>query len=305
MPPLDAYALNPRQLQNGLQILKKRQRNLMLLTAASSAVLIASVIGLFVQQEFVYSFFGLTTQVEQLHLPSSIAGDLASLGHQSDYFINLLSWLGWLFLKLFAAFFGAFIAVHLLRKIRFFYVRFQSFVLKFVGWLIAFVLIWGALTYVQYDWNSGQNQEYQQLVQYDKNIQDSEISHYLTDSDLPAPVRSYLLAQTALLHHPADRAAAIPQVQALIQAEKSDPQFLEYGFKPEQLWTMQHQLFQKTMTPMAQSVSKQAAQAELLNSALRWVLMFVIALATLLSLILYALARQIKNRTVRIEQRIQ
>ena len=118
-------------------------------------------------------------------------------------------------------------------------------------------------------------------------------------------MKSYLLAQTALLHHPADRAAAIPQVQALIQAEKNDPQFLEYGFKPEQLWTMQHQLFQKTMTPMAQSVSKQAAQAELLNSTLRWVLMFVIALATLLSLILYALARQIKNRTVRIEQRIQ
>lgn len=305
MPPLDDYALNPQQLQNGLQILKKRQRNLMLLTAASAAALIASVIGLFVQQEFVYSFFGLTTQVEQLHLPSSIAGDFASLGHQSDYFINLLSWFGWLFLKLFAAFVGAFIAVHLLRKIRFFYVRFQSFVLKFVGWLIAFMLIWGALTYVQYDWNSGQNQEYQQLVQYDKNIQDSEISHYLTDSDLPAPVKSYLLAQTALLHHPADRAAAIPQVQALIQAEKNDPQFLEYGFKPEQLWAMQHQLFQKTMTPMAQSVSKQAAQAELLNSALRWVLMFVIALAAVLSLILYALALQIKNRTVRIEQRIQ
>lgn len=304
MPPLDEYAVQPQQLETGLKTLKRRQRNLMLLGITSSIVLTASIIGLFVQQDFVYSFFGLTAQVEQLHMPSSVDGGLASLSQQSDYFINLLSWFGWLFLKLFASFFGAFIAVHLLKKIRFFYVRFQSFVLKFVSWLISFMLIWGSLTYVQYDWNHDRNAEFQQLVQYDKNIQESEISHYLDESDLAQPIQNYLLAQTALLHHPADRAAAIPYVQALIKAEKNDPQFLDYGFKPEQLWTMQNQLFQKTITPMAQSVSKQAAQAELLNGALRWVLWAVIAFSAILSLCLFALASQIKKRTIRIEQRI-
>ncbi|OTG91904.1 hypothetical protein [Acinetobacter sp. ANC 3813] len=305
MPPLDEFAVQPQQLETGLKTLKKRQRNLMLLGITSTVLLTASIIGLFVQQDFIYSFFGLTSQVEQLHMPNSVDGSLASFGHQSDYFVNLLSWFGWLFLKLFASFFGAFIAVYLLRKIRFFYLRFQSFVLKFVGWLIAFMLIWGSLTYVQYDWNQGRNAEFQQLVQYDKQIQDSEISHYLADSDLAQPVQNYLLAQTALLHHPADRAAAIPYVQALIKAEKNDPQFLEYGFKPEQLWTMQNQLFQKTITPMAQSVTQQVAQADLLNSALRWVLLAVIALTAFLSLVLFLLASQIKNRAARIEHRIQ
>lgn len=304
MPPLDEYAVNPQQLEAGLKTLKNRQRNLMLLGIASTVVLFAAVIGLFMQQALVYSFFGLTMQVEQLHLPSSVNSDFVSLGHQSDYFINLLSWFGWLFLKLFAAFFGAFIAVYLLRKIRFFYVRFQSFVLKFVGWLIAFMLIWGSLTYVQYDWNSGRNEEFQQVVHYDKNIQDSDMARYLAESDLPELVKSYLLAQTALLHHPADRAAAIPYVQALIKAEKNDPKFLEYGFKPEQLWTMQNQLFQQTLTPMAKSVSTQVAQAELLNNALKWALLAVTVLSALMSLILFALAHQLKSRTLRIQQRI-
>ncbi|CAM4109787.1 hypothetical protein [Acinetobacter pragensis] len=304
MPPLDEYAVNPQQLEAGLKTLKNRQRNLLLLSIASTVVLFVAVIGLFMQQALVYSFFGLTMQVEQLHLPSSVNSDFASLGHQSDYFINLLSWFGWLFLKLFAAFFGAFIAVYLLRKIRFFYVRFQSFVLKFVSWLIAFMLIWGSLTYVQYDWNSGRNEEFQQVVHYDKNIQDSDMARYLAESDLPEPVKSYLLAQTALLHHPADRAAAIPYVQALIKAEKNDPQFLEYGFKPEQLWTMQNQLFQQTLTPMAKSVSTQVAQAELLNNALKWALLAVTVLSALMSLILFALAHQLKSRTLRIQQRI-
>ncbi len=304
MPPLDEYAVQPLQLETGLQILKKRQRNVMLLALSSTAVLIAAVIGLFIQQDFVYSFFGLTTQVQQLHIPSSADAGLADLGHQSDYFVSLLSWFGWLLLKLFTAFFGAFFAVHLLRKIRFFDQRFQSFVLKFVGWLISLIVIWSGLSYVQYDLNKDAQGEFQKAVYYEKNIQDSEIADYLKKSDLPAPVQSYLLAQTALLHHPADRAAAIPEVQALVKAEKSDPHFLEYGFKPEQLWTMQNQLFNQILTPMAQSVSTQVAQAELLNRAAHWVLLLLIALSACASLILYALSSRLKGRTLRIEQRI-
>ncbi|MEG2358230.1 hypothetical protein [Acinetobacter sp.] len=305
MPPLDEYAVNPQQLETGLHALKKRQRNLMLLGVASSAVLTASGIGLFALQDFIYSFFGLTLQVEQLHMPASADAALASLGQQPDYLVSLLSWFGWLFLKLFASFFGAFFAVYLLRKFKFFYVRFQSFMLKFVGWLMAFIVIWSGLSYAQHDLKSAQYEEYRQIVQYDKNIQDSEIARYVADAQLAAPLKSYLLAQTALLHDPADRAAAIPQVRALIKAEKNDPHFLDYGFKPEQLWTMQNQLFNQTLTPMAQSVSKQAAQAELLNRAAYWVLLAIIAIAAVVSLTLFALSARIKSRAVRIEQRIR
>jgi hypothetical protein len=304
MPPLDEYAVRPQQIEAGLVTLKKRQRNVVLLGITTSVFLIASVIGLFVQQDFVYGFFGLTTQVEQLHLPSSIDAQLMDFGQQPDYFVNLLSWFGWLFLKLFVAFIGSFFVIHLLRKIRFFQIRFQSFVLKFVGWIIAFIVLWGGLTYVQYDLKSDHAGEYQQLVHYDKNIQESEISHYLKASEIATPVKNYLLAQTALLHQPADRATAIPYVQALIQAEQQDPQFLSYGFKPEQLWSMQNQLFDKTITPMAQSVSQQVAQAKVLSTVVYWALLFAIALFLVMSLLLFVLSSNLKNRIQRIGQHL-
>ena len=304
MPPLDEYAVRPQQIETGLVTLKKRQRNLMLLGITSSVFFIASVIGLFVQQDFVYGFFGLTTQVEQLHLPSSIDAQLANFSQQPDYFVNLLSWFGWLFLKLFVAFIGSFLVIHFLRKIRFFYFRFQSFVLKFVGWIIAFIVLWSGLTYVQYDLKSEHYGEYQQLVRYDKNIQESEISHYLNESNVALPVKNYLLAQTALLHQPADRATAIPYVQALIKAEQHDPQFLSYGFKPEQLWSMQNQLFDKTITPMAQSVSKQVAQANVLSTVVYWVLWVAIGLFLTMSALLFILSSHLKSRIQRIGQHL-
>ncbi len=304
MPAIDEYALNPQHLESGVKLLKKRQRNLMLLGITSTSILLVSVMGLFVQQDFVYSFFGLSTQVEQLHIPSSVGESLTSFGNQSDYFVNLLSWFGWLFLKIFASFIGAFLTIHVLRKIKFFSIRFQSFVLKFVGWLVAFIVIWSGLTYVQYDLRDDHHQEYQQLVRYDKNIQDSALAQELRNAEIAPAVKSYLLAQTAMLHRPIDRATAIPQVRVLVQAEKNDPHFLDYGFKPEQLWTMQNQLFNQTLTPMAESVSKQVAQAEILNRVVYWALLFIIVVTALITMAMFILASRIKSRVIRIEQRI-
>ena len=301
---LDEFAVKPQQLESGLKVLKKRQRNLMLLGITSTVLMVCSAVGLYVQQDFVYSFFGLALEVQQLHLPSSADDAFAFLGQQNDYFFSLFSWFGWLFLKLICAFFGAFFVVHVLKKLKFFYVRFQSFVLKFVGWLLSFLFIWGGLTYVQHDNSSEQGKEYQQLVHYDQRIQESEISYILTERGLAEPVKNYLLAQTALLHKPVDKAIAIPQVQALIKAEQYDSNFLSYGFKPEQIWTMQQQLYEKTLTPMAKSVNKQAIQAEYLNQILRWILLFILATTAIVSLVLFILASRIKYRTQRIEQHI-
>lgn len=86
------------------------------------------------------------------------------------------------------------------------------------------------------------------IVHYEKHIQESELARYLQDADMATPVKAYLLAQTALMHHPAiDKDAAIPEVLALVKAEQQDPQFLQYGFKPEQLWTMQQQKFMEKL----------------------------------------------------------
>lgn len=304
MPPLDEYAVNPQEIKQGVVALKKRQRNLMLLGLTTSTVCIASVIGLFFQQELVYGFFGLSTQLQQLHLPVSVDANLASIGDSPDYFFALLSWFGWLILKIFASFIGAFFLVGLLKKFRFFYVRFQSFILKFVGWLISFIVIWSGLTYWQYDLRNDREDAYQQVVYYDSNINDSEVARYLVDSDIASPVKSYLLAQTALLHKPVDLSAARPYVAQVVEAERQDNKFEQYGFKPEQIWTMQQQVYGKSLTPVAQSVDRQAQQAEQVSKITNVIIIGIVILFALLSLIIFVLANSIKGRSLRIEQRI-
>ena len=304
MSGLDDYAVNPQQIESGIMALKKRQRNIILLCLSASSIFFAAVVALFLQHDLVYSFFGVTTELKQLHMPISVDANLAEGGQQSDYFSNLLSWFAWLVLKLCVSFIGAFVVIHFLKKIAFFSYRFQSFILKFVGWLIAFMVLWSGLTYLQYDFINDDHETYSQLIQYDQTIQESELAQYLQQSNLDQPVKAYLLAQTALLHKPVDKDAAIPQVLALVKAEKTNPQFIEYGFKPEQLWTMQHQVYGQALTPLAMSVSKQVAQAEQMS---HWVQLFILCVAifsAMLSLILFVLSKYLKNRIVRVRRRI-
>lgn len=305
MPPLDEYAVNSQQIENGVVMLKRRQRNVMLWAITSSTIFLASMVAFFLQHDFVYSFFGITTELKQLHIPLSVDANLAELGQHRDYFSNLLSWFGWLILKLFVSFMGAFFVIHFLKKIRFFYVRFQSFILKFVGWIIAFIVLWSGLTYLQYDLNNEEKDAYREAIHYDKNIQQSELAQYLQRSEVDEPVKVYLLAQTALLHQPVDKDAAIPQVLALVKAEKTDPDFFEYGFKPEQLWTMQHQLYGQSLTPMAKIVSRQVAQAEQMSSVVQILIIAAAILFGMLSAILLLLSQYLKRRIFRVEQRMQ
>ncbi len=100
--------------------LQQRQKKLSFLAVLSMTVVLISAIGFFIQQDVIYSFFGLSTEVQQLHMPASVDATLANLGQQPDYFFSLLNWLGWLILKLSVSFIGAFVLVHLLKKIRFF-----------------------------------------------------------------------------------------------------------------------------------------------------------------------------------------
>ena len=220
---------------------------------------------------------------------------MASIGDSPDYFFALLSWFGWLILKIFASFIGAFFLVGLLKKFGFFYVRFQSFILKFVGWLISFIVIWSGLTYWQYDLRNDREDVYQQVVYYDSNINDSEVARYLVDSDIASPVKSYLLAQTALLHKPVDLSAARPYVAQVVEAERQDNKFEQYGFKPEQIWTMQQQVYGKSLTPLAQSVDRQAQQAEQVSKITNVIIIGIAILFTLLSLIIFVLANSIRG----------
>ncbi|MCK7609191.1 hypothetical protein M0D70_07275 [Acinetobacter portensis] len=301
MSPLDEYTLSQQQIEQGVVVLKKRHRNLMLLAMTTSTVFVASVLSIFIQHDLIYSFFGLSTEVKQLHIVPSLN---VNVDQPADYFLSLLSWFGWFILKIFVSFIGAFFVIRFLKKIKYFYIRFQSFVLRFVGWLIAFILLWSSLTYVQYDGGDKKAHVIEKLVKYESNIQESEIAQYLKNNDIAKPIQDYLLAQTALLHKPADKALAMVFTQRLVNAEKNDVKFLEYGFQPEQIWILQNQLYGKSITLFAKNVDKQATHAELISKYAQILIYAVIVLSFIVSLFLFVLASNLKKRAIRIEQRI-
>ncbi len=293
-----------QSVQQGLIVLKKRQRNMMLFGVASFSVFVLSIFALFFQHDVIFAIFGLATQVKQLYFPATMSLDLSHFSSDTDYIFNLFSWIGWLILKFFAGFFGAFILLSILKRFQFFKIRFKSFVLRFVAWLVCFILIWTGLSAVQYDTRDKKEKTYVELTQYDQNIQQSKIAQYLQDSNEDPNIKAYLLAQTALLHQPPDKSSAQAFVQVLIDAEKSNPNFSHYGFKAEQLWTMQQQLYGKSLTPLAQSVHQKVSNAMLLEKIVNFIVWAFLLLSIVTSLILWIISNHLKKRVLRIEQSI-
>ena len=107
-------------IEKRLLALRQRQHKIQLLSLGGSTVFIVALIALFFQQQVIYSYLGLTQQVEQLHIPFSV--DLVIEHLQHDYFMNLVAWIAWFILKFIVGFIGAFFVVSLLKKIRFFYI---------------------------------------------------------------------------------------------------------------------------------------------------------------------------------------
>ena len=301
----DEYAVNTTNIQQGVQILKRRQTHLMAWCIFTTSLAFVALISYFLQQEILYSWFGISLEVKQLHIPVSADRTLMQFGQAPNYFFNLLSWFAWLFLKMTSAFIGAFIVIHFLKKIRFFAIRFQSFVLKFVGWIIAFICIWSTLTYVQYDWNDEAEDPYATAIEYKNSLHESELAQYLDHTQLAPPVKAYVLAQIALLHSPADENAAIPYVLTLVDAEKNDPNFIQYGFSASQLWSMQQQLYGKAITPLAKSISPKIEQAQKWENVLQVIIISSFIVSSILSLMLYLLSRYFSARTRRIEQNLK
>lgn len=298
----DDYIVQKTNISAGLNVLKKRQRKISLLSGTSTLVFVLSTISLFVQRDFIYSFFGLTQVVEQLHLPYTVDAAINEFNNQPDYFFNLIFWFGWLILKVVLSFVGAFVAIWILKKIRFFYTRFQSFVLKFVAWLIAVIVIWSGLTYVQYDFRDDDHEQQYQLVHYDHNIQQSQIARLLDESHTNSTVESYVLAQTALLHSPIDKEVATSYVAQLIQAERTDTNFFEFGFKPEQIWVMQDQVYGRSISPIAQNVDLKAQNANKISNIVQIFFIILSLFSLFLSLALFLLSSHLKRRTHKIAQ---
>ena len=302
MSPIDDLSVQP--IDQRLDILKKRQRHLMIwffLTSTFGVVIIAS---LFLQKEFIYRFFDLSVHVQALDLPYHVQ-ELVPFKQPVDYFFNLLSWFGWLSPTIFLSFIGAFLLVSWMKKFKFFQQRFQAWTQRILAWVISFILLWSGLSYIQYDWKDETKQAYQQWMSYENNIVESQIAQDLKQANISSTEKAYVLAQVALLHQPVDRKTANVYVNQLIFAEKNNPvQFKEYDFKPEQLWVMQQQLYGKSITALTQPLDLRAQQAERVSQIVNVVLWGMIFLVAALSAILYILAKHLKNRRVRITQKL-
>ena len=302
MSPIDDLSVQP--IDQRLDILKKRQRHLMIWFFLTSTLAVIIIASLFLQKEFIYRFFDLSVHVQALDLPYHVQ-ELVPFKQPVDYFFNLLSWFGWLFLKILVSFIGAFLLVSWMKKFKFFQQRFQAWTQRILAWVISFILLWSGLSYIQYDWKDETKQAYQQWMSYENNIVESQIAQDLKQANISSTEKAYVLAQVALLHQPVDRKTANVYVNQLIFAEKNNPvQFKEYDFKPEQLWVMQQQLYGKSITALTQPLDLRAQQAERVSQIVNVVLWGMIFLVAALSAILYILAKHLKNRRVRITQKL-
>ena len=302
MSPIDDLSVQP--IDQRLDVLKKRQRNLMIWFFLTSTLAVIIIASLFLQKEFIYRFFDLSVHVQALDLHYHVQ-ELVPFKQPVDYFFNLLSWFGWLFLKIFVSFIGAFLLVSWMKKFKFFQQRFQAWTQRILAWVISFILLWSGLSYIQYDWKDETKQAYQQWMSYENNIVESQIAQDLKQANISSTEKAYVLAQVALLHQPVDRKTANVYVNQLIFAEKNNPvQFKEYDFKPEQLWVMQQQLYGKSITALTQPLDLRAQQAERVSQIVNVVLWGMIFLVAALSAILYILAKHLKNRRVRITQKL-
>lgn len=302
MSPINDFSVQP--IDQRLDALKKRQRHLMFWFVLACTLVVITVASLFLQKEFIYRFFDLSTHVQALDLPYHVQ-ELVPFKQPVDYFFNLLSWFGWLFLKILVSFIGAFLLLSWMKKFKFFQQRFQAWTQRILAWIIAFILLWSSLSYIQYDWKDETKQAYQQWMSYQNNIVESQIAQDLQQANISSTEKAYVLAQVALLHQPIDRKTANVYVNQLIVAEKNNPiQFKQYDFKPEQLWVMQQQLYGKSITSITQPLDLRAQQAERISQIVNVILLGLIALVVALSTILYVLAKQLKNRHMRINQKL-
>lgn len=303
MSPIDEFSVQP--IDQRLDVLKKRQRHLMIWFFLTSALAVVTIASLFLQKEFIYRFYDLSIHVQALDLPYHVQ-ELVPFKQPIDYFFNLISWFGWLFLKIFGAFIGAFVVVSLLKKISFLKRRLQGWTQKILAWVIGFILIWFSLAYIQYDWKDETKQAYQQWMSYENNIAESQIAQDLYQADVSSTEKAYVLAQVALLHQPVDRKTSNIYVNQLIKAEKSNPsQFQEYDFKPEQLWVMQQQLYGKSITSLTQPLDLRAQQAEHISMIVNVILWIFTVLMLAMSGIFYLLAKHLKNRRYRIGHKLE
>ena len=303
--PEESAQIQLPELEIGIRQLQQRHNKLMAISMLFGCIGLIGLVCLFVQQDVVFHLMGVGLQIEQLHVPFALAEQLQHAMDQPNYLWNLLLWFGWLLLKIISAFIGAFIVVHFLKKIPYFRTKMHSFLQKLLAWLIAFILIGSGLSVVQAQLAEDEASYTQKMITYSDHIHQSAMYQYLKESQQPEAVQAYLLAQTALLHKPVDRVVAQVYANQLVLAEQHDPAFMQYGFKPEYLWTIQTQALGQALSPTALRVQPQMNQAVQWSVWAEYALWSMMIIAAVLSLLVYGIAQHLKQRLLRIADQLK
>ena len=295
------------EFEQGLVQLKARRNKMRASMMLSLLLGIMAVVALYFNQQLIYAFFEISPTLQQLHVPFSAQAVQDRIGGQNDYFSHLIQWILWLGLKLSVSFVGAILLIFYAKKLSFFKQKFKGFVQTTLAFVISFILLWVVLSFAQYEWvgDDPQQEQYLEAVEYQTNIGQSDVYRYIQQSEIDEPVADYLLAQTAILHRPMDRDVAKAYLTKLANFEEANPQQMAtYGFKPEQIWMMQNQIFGKTMTGFAQDIDKKANEANNIVANTQRILTVGIVICALLLVFFYLLNWRLSKRLGRIEQQL-
>ena len=295
------------EFEQGLVQLKARCNKMRASMMLSLLLGIMALVALYFNQQLVYALFEISPTLQQLHVPFSAQSVQDRIGGQNDYFSHLIQWILWLGLKLSVSFVGAILLIFYAKKLSFFKQKFKGFVQTTLAFVISFILLWVGLSFAQYEWvgDDAKQEQYLEAVEYQTNIQQSDVYRYIQQSKIDEPVADYLLAQTAILHRPIDREVALAYLSKLAKVEQNDAsQLVAYGFKPEQLWMMQHQIYGKAVTPFAETVQTQVNEANRIVQIMRLILVGLIISFAVLMMIFYLLNWRLSKRLGRIEQQL-
>ncbi|WP_374297408.1 hypothetical protein [Acinetobacter sp.] len=295
------------EFEQGLVQLKARRNKMRASMMLSLLLGIMALVALYFNQQLVYAIFEISPTLQQLHVPFSAQSVQDRIGGQNDYFSHLIQWILWLGLKLSMSFVGAILLIFYAKKLSFFKQKFKGFVQTTLAFVISFILLWAGLSFAQYEWvgDDPQQEQYLKAVEYQTNIQQSDVYRYIQQSKIDEPVADYLLAQTAILHRPIDREVALAYLSKLAKVEQNDAsQMVANGFKPEQLWMMQHQIYGKAVTPFAETVQTQVNEANRIVQIMRLILIALIISFAVLMVIFYLLNWRLSKRLERIEQQL-
>ncbi|WP_374804659.1 hypothetical protein [Acinetobacter sp. c3-l95] len=287
-------------VHEGLMQLKTRQQRLVWGQWLAGVALLCLVVFYFAVPNMIYAYFDLPT-VQALHIPVTTP-ELLDL-QQPNYVNNFFSWLLWFSFKLFGSIIGAVILIKILKKLRFFQKKIVGFFKHILAFLLSMMLIWSAMTSVQYFSKDYQaERKAQQYYAYQNNIQESQIYQKIQQNQIEKLPQAYVLAQVAVLHQPLDKAVATAYLQQLQQAEQQGGDFYQYGFQAEKIWQMQKQVYGSAVTPLAQSIDVKAQRADKILSMVQIVMGLMMAIVLALTALYWLLARQFSNRIKRIEQ---